>query len=270
MRALLGLARESGISLLDTAASYGDSEAILGRTMHPGDEFRIVTKTPVVAGPEVTDDDVRGFRRAVEQSLARLGRSRVYGLLVHQGRDIAKPGGDRLVDALGAIRDAGLADRIGVSVYTGDDIDAVLARFQPDIVQVPINIADQRLIQTGHLAHLKRIGIEVHGRSLFLQGVLLQNVETLPAHFATARAAFAAIGKAIAAQGLNPLQACLSFGFQRRELDALIVGATTKSELQDIVVAAQSIADRRFDGDGLGIDDPQIVDPTRWPQRSNA
>ena len=45
-------------------------------------------------------------------------------------------------------------------------------------MQVPFSLLDQRLLQDGSLARLKDLGVEIHARSLFLQGLLF--MEPLP------------------------------------------------------------------------------------------
>ena len=42
-----------------------------------------------------------------------------------------------------------------------------------DVVQIPYNILDKRVIYSGWYRKLKKIGIEVHARSIFLQGLLV-------------------------------------------------------------------------------------------------
>ena len=81
------------------------------------------------------------------------------------------------------LKSEGLVKRIGVSVYDAAEIDGVLEIFRPDVVQLPLNIFDQRLIQSGHIKALQSAGIEIHARSAFLQGILLSERSALPDYF---------------------------------------------------------------------------------------
>ena len=267
VRGILAIAAANGIGMLDCAASYGEAEKVIGRLAPGIGTFRIVTKTPTVNASEVTAEDVSRFDAALDQSLENLGRSSVDGLLLHRAGDLAKRGGDRLTRFLIEARDSGRAERIGVSVYSGTEIDAVLEQLRPDIVQVPISVADQRLIESGHLARLNAFGIEVHGRSVFLQGVLLAASGSLPSEFEPARDRLEALGRAASANGLSRLEACLSFVLQQANIDVVIVGVARAAELDEVVAATVSVADRAVDGAGLGIDDERIVDPRNWPHR---
>ena len=83
---------------------------------------------------------------------------RLYGLLLHHCDDLLAPGGERLWAAMAALKDRGLVAKIGVSVYTKRQIEAVLERFTIDLVQLPLNVLDQRLSRE-FLDSIKRAGI---------------------------------------------------------------------------------------------------------------
>jgi len=264
VRVLLRDAHDAGIRLLDTAERYGTAEEVLGRALWDGHAFRIVTKTPVVDGSEATAGEAQTFKAALDRSRHRLGVRSLYGVLVHAAADLLKPGGERLIDALGECREAGWVQRIGVSVYDAAEIDGVLERFTPDVVQLPFSIADTRLLRSGHLAALKALNVEVHARSLFLKGILLRAPESLPDYFAPVRARLQDIGKFVSDQGLTRLQACLAFGFQRPELDHLIVGTKNLAQFRAVLAAARD-AGKPLDASVGPIDDVRFIDPRRWP-----
>ncbi|MEE2996017.1 MAG: aldo/keto reductase, partial [Pseudomonadota bacterium] len=167
-------ALEGEVGLIDTAPVYGDAESRLGALLPDDGDCAIVTKT--VSRRHSTQfgkEDSRIVRDGFTASLDRLRRDAIYGLLVHAGSDLLEPGGERLVDTLREFQEAGLVQKIGVSIYDAEELDRILNVFKPEIVQLPLSVADQRLQQSGHLAVLKALGVEIHARSVFLQGVLL-------------------------------------------------------------------------------------------------
>ncbi|MBL6932631.1 MAG: aldo/keto reductase [Rhodospirillales bacterium] len=257
-------AAEQAIGVLDTAAFYGNSEQVLGRIVKNSDPFRIVTKTAVVKGDEIDDGDLENFQQTFFRSLDTLKREQVYGLLVHHAADILKPGGDRLVKFLESQKYEGKTLKAGISVYTGLEIDAVLEKFTPDIVQLPINLLDQRLIESDHLKKLKDRGVEIHARSIFLQGVLLQEPTTLPDYFTPMRTDLENIRTAVIGQKFTPLEACLAFAMQCAELDTILVGVMSVEDLQEIIQATEGIIGRHFEADGLASNNAALVDPSHW------
>ncbi len=262
--ALLAEALDAGIALIDTAPAYGDAEAVLGRALPRDRPVRLITKT-LGAADMAADPDA--IERHLDASLARLGRASVDGLLVHHGHALLGPHGERHLAALERIRADGRAGKIGVSIYDSGELDGILEVFAPEIVQLPVNVADQRMIASGTISWLAAAGIEVHARSLFLQGLLLTPPDALPAPFAPVRPKFAAIAAAAARDGLTPLEFCLAFAFANPDIAVPLVGVAGLDELRQILSAARKAAEIAPETTGLGIDDSDWVDPSRWKAR---
>ena len=262
VREIVATALEAGM-MLDTASGYGDAEAVLGRVFEANRDARIVTKTPGFSDrAAITEHDVETLHDSFEASLAHLGRQSIYGLLLHYGEDSLRPGGARLLDALQDIKKFGRAEKVGVSVYSPEDLQEILKMARPDIVQLPFSIADQRFIKSGHLARLKEMGIEIQARSVFLQGILLAETSDLPAHFKSDAVELSKIHRAIS--GAGRLRACLGFVAQRAEIDTIVVGVTNVQELRQILEAVSDGRDLEIDYADLAIDDTGIIDPRTW------
>jgi aryl-alcohol dehydrogenase-like predicted oxidoreductase len=169
---VLAAAQAAGLTLLDTAAAYGNSEARLGELSSENPAFSLITK--LAAGPPAQ------VTQHLAESLARLRRSQLYGVLFHAfGPLQAEPTAWR---ALQAARAAGQVARIGVSLYHPHEAEWLLAQgWDIDLVQVPYNVLDQRFAAV--LPRLAAHGVEVHVRSAFLQGLLLREPASLPAFF---------------------------------------------------------------------------------------
>jgi aryl-alcohol dehydrogenase-like predicted oxidoreductase len=159
----------------------------------------------------------------------------------------------------------GVVSRIGISVYTGAQIDRALELFEPDIIQLPINLFDQRLLQSGHLRQLKSRGIEVHARSVFLQGLLFMDPEQLGGSFSPARPHFEHYRTFLRQHRLTPLQAALQFVSQLSELDAILVGVTALSDLREVVEVHRTLSARpALDMSCLAFQDERILNPAFW------
>lgn len=260
---ILVAAQELGVRVIDTASLYGESEEVLGRCMPQGALFDIVTKTPQFGKSELCEADAQHLQDVFETSLAKLGYASVYGLLIHKADDLLVPGGSLLMDRLVQLKQAGLVNKIGVSVYTERQIDDVLARFSVDLVQLPVSILDQRLINSGHLQKLKQAGVEIHARSVFLQGLLLMRPDEVPAYFDSVRGELAVYHQFIASRGLTPVQAALGFVTAIDEIDCVICGVNSRQQLEEICMAADTpvgIADFA----NFSVTDESIVNPARW------
>jgi aryl-alcohol dehydrogenase-like predicted oxidoreductase len=262
VRKIFEVAESAGISLLDTAPSYGDSEASIGAALEPAAEFRIVTKTPVFTSDTIGAADAQALSESFDASRKALRRETLYGLLFHHADDVLKPGGKRLVDAAQDLVESGAVEKIGVSVYTGSEIDRILDVFAPGIVQAPANVFDQRLVRSGYLARLEQLGVELHVRSVFLQGLLLMDADRMPAYFGSFQPRLRRYFDAVAAAGSSKVEAALGFAMSL-PADAVLVGVSSVGELRELVRSSDSRA-QRIDYDAFAIDDPRLVDPSRW------
>lgn len=261
--AILDAATELGVRIIDTACLYGDSEDVLGRSMPPDSRFDIVTKTPQFAKQSLDEADAQQVEDTFRSSLLRLNRPSVYGLLIHRADDLFVSGGDLLMDRLLTLKQSGLVSKIGVSVYSAHQIDEVLARFPIDLIQLPINALDQRLLQSGHLQKLKRAGVEIHARSIFLQGLLLMGLQDVPDYFSSIRERLESYHRFIEAQGLIPIQAALGFVANIPEIDQVICGVNNRQQLREICAAVQ-VKVRSEDYADFAVMDEAIVNPALW------
>lgn len=261
--AILDAATELGVRIIDTACLYGDSEDVLGRSMPPDSRFDIVTKTPQFAKQSLDEADAQQVEDTFRSSLLRLNRPSVYGLLIHRADDLFVSGGDLLMDRLLTLKQSGLVSKIGVSVYSAHQIDEVLARFPIDLIQLPVNALDQRLLQSGHLQKLKRAGVEIHARSIFLQGLLLMGLQDVPDYFSSVRERLESYHRFIEAQGLTPIQAALGFVANIPEIDQVICGVNNRQQLREICAAVQ-VKVRCEDYADFAVMDEAIVNPALW------
>ena len=259
---LFSLASNKGIRIIDTAAAYGESEAVIGERLPKDADFKIVTKIP----PSLSrGEPSESIDQAFRQSLQRLQADTTYGLLVHHAADLIGPQGNEIYQALAGLKDEGLADKIGFSAYTVDEAEAVLSRFSVDIVQLPLNILDQRFLTSGMLRAMKRQGIEIHARSLFLQGILLTHPRALPAYFHPIQDHLAMLHRDLEIANLTPLEGCLLFGIQNPDVDVMILGVTCRDQLIDLCTAAAHTNGLSFDFDAYALEDENFLHPSRWP-----
>jgi len=261
---ILRTAQQAGIHLLDTAAAYGYSEEVLGRITGKQETFDIVTKTLPVKRDNIRPGDVDDIRIRFEASLAHLNREKVYGLLVHEANNLLSAGGDRLFALLEEFKSHGLVSKIGASVYTGDQIDRIMERYPVDMVQLPINIFDQRLIAGGQLTRLRENGIEIHARSVFLQGLLLMPPDTLHPYFKEVKEHITAFHDYCRRTESPPLRTALAFVLNRPEIDHVIVGVCNHAQLSEIIEAVEQWRSIPEDMDRFAIHEEKIVNPSLW------
>ncbi len=255
---ILTCAREAGIDTLDTAAAYGNSETVLGIAGVTG--WHIVTKLP--PGLNESEDATAWMRRELDASLERLGVDSVEGLLLHRPEQLLGANGAALVAAMVEAKAQGRVRNLGLSIYSPDELDLIWPILLPNIVQCPYNLFDRRIETSGWLAKLSGAGIQVHARSLFLQGLLLLDPNELPSYFARWRPLFLRLQQWCAVHDLSPLAASTRFVLGNPAIARGIVGVETADQLCEIVETVNGVLPPL--PAEIATDDLDLLLPKRW------
>ena len=255
------VARGANITLLDTAIAYGNSEENIGATESVG--FDIVTKLPPL--PSAETSVTQWVHDQIKNSLSKLKRNSVYGLLLHNPADLLAANGEELLAALVNLKRDGLIKKFGVSIYSPTELDSLFSqipKFKPDIVQAPLNVIDQSIASSGWLTRLSEMNVEIHVRSVFLQGLLLQQPNERAAGFSRWTSVFAQFDSWSNAQQMNPLAACLGHVLSYPEVSKVIIGVTSANELRQIIAA--SSGDHVRAPQSLQVTDVDLIQPMNW------
>ena len=247
---ILDYAKSVSIEALDTAYLYGNSEEALGNFNLSS--FKVVTKTVKLNSELSLEDNVNCFERAFNESLSRLRLNSVYALLYHEANDILKE--DAIFQWGRTLKEEGKVKKLGVSVYTPEQLIEIMERYSIDIVQLPLNILDQRFVPL--LKVLKNRGIEVHVRSIFLQGLLLMGADTLGPYFDEIKPLLKSLPQPALAHAINFVR---SFD----EIDKIVVGTTCLKDLIEIVNAYNDKLEVE-DYSKFFISDERFMLPQNW------
>ncbi|GAB4058722.1 aldo/keto reductase [Uliginosibacterium sediminicola] len=256
---ILRCAHDQGVQWLDTAAAYGNAETRLGELLAGDPYFSICSKLL----PTLAEQSALALApRSLDNSLTRLRRERLDALLLHSVGDLLGAEGDALWDWLLQQRAAGLVGSIGVSVYEQGEIEALLARYQPDWIQLPCSVFDQRLLASGTLEQLVARGVKVQARSLLLQGVVSLSPERLPPQLGALLQPLQRLQSAAQARGRDTLSLALAWAAAQTALELAVIGVTREQELQQCLEAFATPAD--CDWASFACSDSKALDPRQW------
>lgn len=257
--ALLNRAREGGLDMLDTAIAYGDSETRLGAAGI--DDFRVITKLPSL--PPDCADVAAWVRRQLDESLARLGVDTVYGLLLHDAKQLTGPLGKALLGALSEAKQAGRIAKLGVSIYAPDELAAISQCLRMEIVQAPLNLLDHRLVDSGWMQRLHDTGVEIHVRSSFLQGLLLMPEAEVPVKFSPWRPLWSRWHAWLADHPGQAVAACLAYPMSFPQVDRVVVGVDSLTQFEELL-AAEKLAFTMKDLPDLHTEEERLINPSLW------
>lgn len=254
---ILEYAYTHGIDTLDTAIAYGDSEQCLGSVGVKS--WKVVSKLPKM--PEKTPDILNWVKQKVLGSLNRLRLPKLYGLLLHHPEQLLSIEGKYLYDALVLLKEEKLVDKIGISIYSFNELEFILSQFDFDLFQCPFNILDRNLIDSKWLYRLKDLGSEVHVRSVFLQGLLLMNTQNRPSRFNRWQPLWEHWDEWLKSTNISALDACLNYVSSYPEISKVVIGVDSLCQLREILNIRET--NLQFP-DCLSCNDLDLIYPSNW------
>lgn len=247
----------SGIDVLDTAYAYGNSELVIGNFIKKhGNVFKIISKLP--------ECDPRDVENIFESSLERLGVDMLYGYMCHSFQHyIDNP---EIWDMLEKLKSEGKIEKIGISLYYPSELERIIEKkIHVDIIQVPYNVFDRRFEE--YFPVLKKIGVEIVVRSIFLQGLVFKNPSELDNYFAKIKGKITQLHSLAAELNIPIAVLCLNVAILNEFVDQVVVGVDSVQNLKEIVsssvyhVDVKKIIPKLY---SLREDDENMILPINW------
>jgi len=255
---ILDLAWSSGLCTLDTAKNYGVSESVIGSYLQQRRHcsWSVVTKL---------SDKINGVSSQIDDSQEKL-TIQPKAALAHSA--------DLYVDSwfqdgMKKAKNEGKVEQIGVSLYSEDEIARVMdSTLTPDIIQLPINLLDTRLYRSGILNALSNSGVEVHARSVFLQGMFFLAEQQLTRRFTGARPYISELTAIASKVGLTVAELSLLWLTGLQEVTKVVIGVDDVVQLEShLATLKKSRSPTAFEeAISIACEDKHVLDPRLWEQ----
>ena len=219
------------LKYIDTAHDYKNSENIIGELSKK--KFFIISKINV---PKNFSNKKLEFiiYKKIQISLKRLNRKYIDTLLLHNFDDYLN--NDYYLAKIFRIfmnlKKDGLIKKIGISTYFPEKIHKHLNFFNFEIVQVPFNIFDQRLLKSKIYKLKKFKKIKIHARSVFLQGILLK--KKYPGYFNKWKNKLDKFFNFVEQKKIDSINFCLKFVLNEKRISKVVVGFQNLEQLREI------------------------------------
>lgn len=254
---ILDFCRHHGINTIDTAQAYGNSEVLLGEQGVSG--FDVITKIFIPDDIKISDDVIY---QLFEKSQDNLRINKVHGLLIHNPRVFLDPCGPDLFRALRSLKNKGLIDLFGVSVYSTDEAEYYLSNYHFDLYQIPLSVVDRRFYKNNLIKRIKNRGSQIYARSIFLQGLLVNESLERPSYFNQWSDFFKKYYEIVVESGLTPMQFCLASVLSDKDISKVVVGVDSLPQLREIVESYSE--DFTCSIEKIGEPDLGLIDPRLW------
>ena len=255
---ILSFAQINNLNHFDTANSYGDAQKILGSLLDYSNRVQIDSK---IGNQEcVTVDSIL---ESVQKSLAELQINKLSTLYLHDANSLLGNNKSPTKNGIKKILEMGLADHIGVSVYTLNDL-LECKKELPDLsrFQVPENICDRRLSHSEEMLELSRGNNVINVRSIFLQGLLLMPVEAIPKGLRESSKSINDLDLYSKKEVVNRIDLCVAYAKSISWASKIIVGVESITQLKAILDSSYKLNNEWEKS--ISVVSEVIVDPRKW------
>jgi len=228
---ILNFAQKNNINCFDTAKSYKNSEAILGKHLDKSKSIKIDTKIGAFECQSVEQ-----IITSVRKSIVLLGVSKISTLYLHDSNLIRGQHRDTVTQGLKEVMALGLVEHLGISVYTLGELLQCKDMFSEFThFQILENICDRRLSDSDDLIALVEIGNKINVRSIFLQGLLLSNPQKLNGKFLLAKKSLVELNNFANENNISVFHLCIAYAQTLKWVNQIVVGVESKSQLEQIL-----------------------------------
>lgn len=255
---ILKILLRSKIKFLDTAFDY-DNKLFKGSNLK---RFKIINK--VKLPKKKIDFYIKNFENIVISKLKTLGIDHFDYLLIHKSNDLKGKNGQIFLNKILNLKRNKYIKKVGVSIYEPKELLMIYKNFIPDLVQAPLNIFDQRIINSNFYDLIKKNDTKLQIRSIFLQGILLKDINELKKmkvnkKLITKISTFEQLCKK---NNISRLEACVSFVKNIKDIKFITIGFNSDIELKQILKSFKS--KKKIYLKQSNIVEKKLIDPRKW------
>lgn len=252
---ILDLSLKNNIKYLDTSISYGNSEERISKLAN--NKFNIITKSNNVKSSEE-------LTSSILTSLSSLKTESVYGFLFHNADNLID--NNDLWSTLNKFKNEKKVKKIGYSIYNTKQIDYLLDKgFIPDVVQLPYSLLDRKFEK--YFMKLKKLGTEIHVRSVFLQGLYFMNNKQLPQKLFPLKKYLDSIDCICRKFNVSIGELALNFVNENKLVDKIIMGVDSSTQLnQNIKMIKNWKSNNKINEliNKIDVKEKHLLSPINW------
>lgn len=256
---ILSKAFELEIDTLDTAEAYGNAHQVIGQfhKLNLGIKFKVITKIP----HSVLLDEIE---QKIKDYIQDLNVDRLEVLMFHSF-DSYENNKD-IIQVLIDLKNQGLINHIGVSVYTNNQIEALLSDDAITVVQLPFNLLDNESVRGDLMNQLKNKNKIIHTRSAFLQGLFFKEDIENNSVAQKLSSELSTIKKIATDENTSISNLALTYCLNQEEIDQVLIGVDSEKQLIENVKALNYKIDietiKKING--IQVNNTDLLNPSLW------
>jgi aryl-alcohol dehydrogenase-like predicted oxidoreductase len=253
IKKILNLAKKNKIFKIDTADAYLKDKKIFKNI---NKKFEFSTKI----NPNSKWVSLEYCQKILEDHFINLNCNKISTLLLHDSQILFTKNGTKIFKNLELLKNKKYFKKIGLSIYDTDCLNYITSNYNLDVIQSPYNILDERILISGWFDNLKKLGIETHVRSIFLQGLLVNKVIYKKKYFKKWKTKFDEWFTKLDKNNISPVDYCLTHLLDSN-FDKIIIGVNNLNSLKQIVNFKKISLNKMLN---LKINDIKLIDPRQW------
>lgn len=260
IKKILKLSKKNNIFKIDTAYDYFKENKIYKKI---DKKFKFITKIT----PDHNWKSLDYCKNQLEDHFEKLNGNKIETLLFHNVDILFKKYGSKIFKNIEFFKNK-YFNKIGISIYDTKCLSYLISHYDLDVVQCPFNLLDKRIVESGWFKKLKKKGIEVHIRSIFLQGILVNKNIYKKKYFKKWKNLFSEWFRNLESNNISSIDYCLSDLLQY-DFDQIIIGVNNYKNLNEILNF--KIIKNKNDNKIINNkeNDLQLIDPRKWELNEN-
>lgn len=258
VNAILACAYNSGIRTLDTAAAYGLAENRIGNfhELNANQKFTVNTK--------FSKDSSVTWLQSLINSIHSMKLEQIDTIMFHSFESYLNNKPDlKEIYATGVSK---YFKRIGVSVYTNEEMEALVNDELVSVVQLPFNLLDNHLKRNIIVEKLREQKKEIHTRSCFLQGLFFLNEDKIPEKLTAVKPFLNKLKQIAVENKIEMGHLALQYALSKSYIDKVLIGVDTVTQLENNIKWAEETIDGAVFNqiDLIEVTDLDLLNPSKW------
>lgn len=258
---ILNTAFEKGIRILDTAEAYGNSQEVIGQfhKKFPNKIFNIITK--LSANHSLKKGQLLNH---INGNCKKLHCKQLLCYMFHNYESFKE--NIHFYNEFVTAKKTGLTKKIGISLYNNEEINDIVNNYNEfDIIQIPFNLFDNASKRKKYIEKARKKGIEIHTRSVFLQGLFFHELDMLPKKLAPLRPYLLSLESIKKANNFNTQTLAIQYVLQKKYINYMLIGVETESQLLKNIESFQNIINiPHKDIDSINVEEEFLLNPSNW------
>tara|TARA_B100001057_G_scaffold147440_1_gene147358 strand:- start:7668 stop:9017 length:1350 start_codon:yes stop_codon:yes gene_type:complete len=251
---IINFSLKNNLKFFDTSNVYNEYKNLFSNNMDQQIILKIFFKQNI--------DDINQFtEHLVNTHMSKFNIDKFYGILIHNFEQLPSNQIKKIFKILKILKEKGITNKIGISIYDCNKIIKIINKYQFDILQCPFSIFDQRLLDNNTINKIKKTKIEIHARSIFLQGLLLKN--EIDGYFDKWNKKFNNYSEWIKKNKIDRMQSALNFVLNHNFIDKIVIGFDSEKQINDILCRLEEYYFLKFPN-YLKVDDIKLINPSNW------